>query len=75
MWERYWWGQYAPKYKKSAQKWSRSKQLKENVPACHMDSAQCYVAAWTEEKFGGEWIHEYVWLSPFSGHLKLSQHC
>ena len=24
---------------------------------------------------GGEWIHVYVWLSPFSVHLKVSQHC
>ena len=23
---------------------------------------------------GGEWIHVYVWLSPFAVHLKLSQH-
>ena len=23
---------------------------------------------------GGEWIHAYVWLSPFAVHLKLSQH-
>ena len=23
----------------------------------------------------GEWIHIYVWLNPFSIHLKLSQHC
>ena len=26
-------------------------------------------------EFGGEWIHVYVWLSPFSFHLKLSQLC
>ena len=25
--------------------------------------------------FGGEWIHVYVWLSPFAVHLRLSQHC
>ena len=24
-------------------------------------------------EFGGEWIHVYVWLSPFADHLKLSQ--
>ena len=24
---------------------------------------------------GGEWIHVYVWLNPFSIYLKLSQHC
>ena len=23
----------------------------------------------------GEWIHVYVWLSLFTVHLKLSQHC
>ena len=39
------------------------------------DSAQCYVAAWLGEEFGGKWIHVYVWLSPFAVHLKLSQHC
>ena len=26
-------------------------------------------------EFGGEWMHVYVWASPFSVHLKLSQHC
>ena len=26
-------------------------------------------------KPGGEWIHVYVWLSPFAVLLKLSQHC
>ena len=39
------------------------------------NSAQCYVPAWMVEKFGGEWIHVYAWLSPFIVHLKLSQHC
>ena len=24
--------------------------------------------------FGGEWLQVYVWLSPFTIHLKLSQH-
>ena len=24
---------------------------------------------------GREWIHVYVWLSPFTDHLRLSQHC
>ena len=28
-----------------------------------------------EGEFGGEWIHVYVWLSPFTVHLKPSQHC
>ena len=27
------------------------------------NSAQCYVADWMGGKFGGEWIHVYVWLS------------
>ena len=39
------------------------------------NSAQCYVASWMGGELGGEWIHEYVWLRPFSVHLKLSQHC
>ena len=26
-------------------------------------------------QFWGEWIHVYVYLSPFAGHLKLSQYC
>ena len=38
-------------------------------------SPQCYVAAWMEGKFGGEWKHVYVWLSPAAVHLKLSKHC
>ena len=29
------------------------------------NSAQCYVAAWMGGGFVGEWIHVYVWLSPF----------
>ena len=39
------------------------------------NSAQCYVPAWMGVGFGGEWIHVYVWMSPFTVHLKLSQHC
>ena len=39
------------------------------------NSAQCHVAAWIGGEFGEEWIHVYVWLSPFAVHLKLSQHC
>jgi len=39
------------------------------------NSAQLYVTAWMGGEFGGEWIHGYVWLSPFGIHLKLSQHC
>ena len=32
------------------------------------NSAQCYMAAWVGGKFGREWIHVYVWLSPFPVH-------
>ena len=39
------------------------------------DSAQCHVAAWLGGAFGGEWMHVYVWLSPFAVQLKLSQCC
>jgi len=39
------------------------------------NSPQCYVAAWMGGECGGELMHEYVWLSPFAVHLKLSQHC
>ena len=35
-------------------------------------SAQCHVAAWMGEEFGGEWIHIYIQLSPFTVHLKPS---
>ena len=38
------------------------------------NSAQCYVAPWMGVGFGGEWIHAYVWLNPFTVHLKPSQH-
>ena len=36
------------------------------------DSAQRYVAAWMGGELGGEGIHVYAWLSPFTVHLKLS---
>ena len=39
------------------------------------NSAQCYVASWMGEEFGGERIYVYVWLSPFTVNLTLSQHC
>ena len=38
------------------------------------NSPQCYGADWMGGGFGGEWIHVYKWLSPFSVDLKLSQH-
>ena len=34
-------------------------------------SAQYCVEVWMGGEFGGEWMHVYVWLSPFL-HLKLS---
>ena len=39
------------------------------------DSAQRYVGAQMGGESGGEWMHVYVWLSPFTIHLKLSQNC
>ena len=36
--------------------------------------AQCYVAIWMGGGFVVEWIHVYIWLSPFVVHLKLSHH-
>ena len=36
---------------------------------------QCYVANRMGRGFEGEWLHVYVWLSPFCVHLKLSQYC
>ena len=39
------------------------------------NSVQCHVAAWVGGGVRGEWIHVSVWLSPFTLHLKLSQHC
>ena len=41
----------------------------------HRELCPIYVAAWMGVGFGGEWIHVYVWLRPFTAHLKLSQHC
>ena len=39
------------------------------------NSGQCYAAGWMGGEFGGEWMHVYVWLSPFAVYLKVSQHC
>ena len=39
------------------------------------NSLQWYVAAWVGGEFGEEWIHVHEWLSFFTVHLKLSQHC
>ena len=52
-------------------KWITNKDLLSGT----WNSAQCYVAVWTGGKFEGEWIHVYVWLSSFTVHLRLSQHC
>ena len=38
------------------------------------NSSQCY-ASLDGEGFGGDWIHVYVWLSPFTVHMKLPQYC
>ena len=40
-----------------------------------LNSAQCYVPAWMGGGFDGDWVHVYVWLSPFAVHLKLPKHC
>jgi len=29
------------------------------------------MAAWMGQEFGGEWLHVYAWLNPFSVQLKL----
>ena len=50
-------------------KWITNKNLQYST----WNSAQCYVAAWMGGEFGGEWIHVYVWLSPFAVHWKLSK--
>ena len=52
-------------------KWINNKDLLYGI----WDSAQCSVAARMGGQFGREWIHVYVWLSPFAVHLKPSQHC
>ena len=51
-----------------------------NSGLCHLlfstwNSAQCYMAAWMRGTFGEEQITINVWQSPFSVHLKSSQHC
>ena len=49
-------------------KWISNKDLLDST----WNSAQHYVAAWRRGEFGAEWIHIYVWLSPFAVYLKLS---
>ena len=50
-------------------KWVNNKDLLRSTG----NSAQCSMAAWLGGEFGREWIHVYVWLSPFTVHLKLLQ--
>ena len=38
-------------------------------------SAQSYLADLMGGESGGEWMHVSAWLSPFAGHLELSEHC
>ena len=45
-------------------KWITSKDLLYST----WNSAQYYMAAWMGGTFGREWIHIYVWLSPFLVH-------
>ena len=52
-------------------KWITNKDLLHST----RNSVQCYVATWIGGKFGGEWLHVYVWLSCSAVHLKLPQHC
>ena len=52
-------------------KWLTNKNLLHST----WNSAQCSMPVWMGGEFMGEWIHEYVWLSPFTVHLKPSQHC
>ena len=48
-------------------KWITNKDLLHSTG----NSAQCYVAAWMGGELARDWIHAYVWLSPFTVHLKL----
>ena len=52
-------------------KWVTSKDLVYSTGSV----AQCHVAAWMGGESGRQWIPVYVWLSPFTVDLKLSQHC
>ena len=49
-------------------KWINNKDLLYNT----RNSAQCYLAVWMGGEFAGQWMHVYVWLSPFAVHLKLT---
>ena len=51
-------------------KWTTNKDLLYSTE----NSAQRSVVAWVGGVFGGEWLHVYGWLSPFTDHLKLLHH-
>ena len=40
-----------------------------------MELCSMLCGSWGGRGVGGKWIHVYVWLNPFTVHLKLSQHC
>ena len=48
-----------------------------DFPGCDfvLPMGLCLALCGSLDSFGGEWIHMYVWPSPFNIHLKLSQHC
>ena len=47
--------------------------VNEDLQYSTWNSSQCYVAAWMGGEFGGEWIHVYARLNPFTAHP--SQYC
>ena len=51
-------------------KWTTTKEFLQYRKLCSM----LYGSLAGRGEFGGEWIHVYMWLSPFGVHLKLSQH-
>ena len=50
----------------------RERQIPQDIT--HMWNLKFGTTAWMGVGLEGEWIHVYVWLSPFTIHLKLSQH-
>ena len=51
-------------------KWITNKDLLYRI----WNSTQGYEPAWMGGGLGGEWIHIFVWQSPFPIHLKLPKH-
>lgn len=41
----------------------------------HMEPCSVLYSSLDGRESGEKWIHVYVWLRPFTVHLKLSQHC